>query len=197
VTSFDNSTNEYVPRVDWLAGSMQGVQVRELVKKLGELPGIFRDQRVWEAADPETVVYKVQWWTPVPESTEGGLFWGTTTIEPGLVGDEYFMTRGHFHAIRNRGEYYCTVKSGGVLILMTEDGSTQTEKMSPGSLHYIPGHTAHRVVNTSDSPLTFWASWPSDAGHDYNGAASFGIRVLLRDGVPTFVPEQMPVKDER
>ncbi|HEY4378711.1 MAG TPA: glucose-6-phosphate isomerase family protein [Acidobacteriaceae bacterium] len=189
MTSFDNSTNENVPRVDWLAGSMQGVQIQELVKKLGELPGVFRDQGVWEAADPETVVYKVQWWAPVAESTEGGLLWGTTTIEPGLVGDEYFMTRGHFHAIRDRGEYYCTVRSCGVLVLMTQDGSTRTETMSPGSLHYIPGHTAHRVVNTSDSPLIFWASWPSDAGHDYDGAASFGIRVLLRNGVATFVPE--------
>src|SRR6185437_15999218 len=38
---------------------------------------------------------------------------GTTFIEPGCVGDEYFMTKGHFHAKRNRGEYYVTAAGSG------------------------------------------------------------------------------------
>jgi len=173
---------------------MQGAQIHRSAKALGQLRGIFSDLNAWQAMDPETVVYRVQSWEPIPEGTEGGLFWGATIIEPGRVGDEYFMTQGHFHSIRDRAEYYCTVESHGVLVLVSEDGSGWTEMMSPGSLHYIPDGTAHRVVNISDTPLIFWASWPSDAGHDYDAirAEGFGIRILLRDGIPTLVPDEMP-----
>jgi glucose-6-phosphate isomerase, archaeal len=175
---------------------MQGVQIQRSAKKLGQLRGIFRDQNAWQTMDSETVVYRVQWWEPIPQGTEGGLFWGTTTIEPGRVGDEYFMTRGHFHSVRDRGEYYCTVEGHGVLVLMSDDSSGRTERMSHGSLHYIPGGTAHRAVNTGNTPLIFWASWPSDAGHDYDaiGAEGFGIRVLLRDEIPTLVPDKTPAE---
>jgi glucose-6-phosphate isomerase len=104
------------------------------------------------------------------------------------------MTRGHFHARRDRAEFYTTVQGEGMLILMDEDRSTRVEIMSPGSLHYIPGYTAHRTVNTGDSPLVFWACWPSDAGHDYETIAerSFGARVLRRNGVPEVVYETLP-----
>lgn len=37
--------------------------------------------------------------------TEDGLFWGSTTIQPGKFGDAYSMTREHFHRLHNRGEY--------------------------------------------------------------------------------------------
>jgi glucose-6-phosphate isomerase, archaeal len=180
-----------VPRVDWLAGKLHGTQVHQSVKKLGDLRSLFRDQTALRTMDPETTVYRVQWWEPVRQGTEGGLFGGITTIEPGRVNDEYFMTHGHFHSIRGRGEYYGTVKSQGILVLMGEDRKARIEIMSPGSLHYIPGYTAHRVVNTSDTPLVFWASWPSDAGHDYDAirTAGFSIRILLRDGVPEPVAE--------
>jgi glucose-6-phosphate isomerase len=181
-------------RIDWPAGKMHGSAVQTLVKKAGQLGGIFEDRNSWSTMDPETVVYSVEWQEPVPQQTEGGLFWGSTTIEPGRVGDEYYMTRGHFHARRDRAEFYTTVQGEGMLILMDEDRSTRVEIMSPGSLHYIPGHTAHRSVNTGESPLVFWACWPSDAGHDYETIAerSFGARVLRRNGVPEVVYETLP-----
>jgi len=139
--------------------------------------------------DPAAVVYSVQWTEPVSAGTVGGLFWGATTIEAGCVGDEYYMTRGHFHAVRDRAEYYGTVSGSGMLVLMEEDGATRVEQMSPGSLHYIPGRVAHRTVNTGDVPLVFWACWPSDAGHDYATIAEkgFGARVMRGDGTPRIV----------
>lgn len=61
--------------------------------------------------------------------------------------------------------------------------------MKPGSVHYIPGKVAHRVVNTGDEPLVFLASWPSDAGHDYASirTSGFGKRMVLRKGEPCLV----------
>lgn len=189
-----DSSLQDIPRIDWLAGKMHGGPVQTLVRRVGQLGGIFEDRNSWSAMNPEAVVYSVQWQEPVPQETEGGLFWGSTTIEPGRVGDEYYMTRGHFHARRDRAEFYCAVQGEGMLVLMDEDRSTRVEIMSPGSLHYIPGHTAHRAVNTGESPLVFWACWPSDAGHDYDTIAerSFGARVLRRGGVPEVVYEALP-----
>jgi glucose-6-phosphate isomerase, archaeal len=190
---FGNTLSEGMSRIDWPTGKMHGESVQSYVRKLGQLDGVFRDHNSWRSIDPETVIYSVQWQEPVPQDTEAGLHWGSTTIEPGLVGDEYFMTRGHFHARRNRGEFYCAVQGHGMLILMGEDRSARVESMSPGSLHYIPGHTAHRTVNTGEIPFIFWACWPSDAGHDYATIAeqSFSARVLHRNGAPEVVYESL------
>lgn len=171
--------------IDFPSAIMHGSSTLHSVKRLKDLAGVFQDQAAWQAMDDETLIYSVQWEEPIPHGTEGGLFWGTTTIEPGCVGDEYFMTRGHFHSRRNRGEYYCTVQGVGRLVLMEEDGSTRTENMSPGSLHYIPGYTAHRVANIGDTSLSFWACWPSDAGHDYDAIAAhpFGVRIFRQNSL--------------
>jgi glucose-6-phosphate isomerase len=177
-------------QVDWLSGTMRGSAVQHSAKTLGEMAGMFQDSGALRSMDQNTIIYRVQWTEPVPHGTEGGLFWGSTFIEPGRVGDEYFMTHGHFHLKRDRGEYYGTTGGKGVLVLMDEDRTTRTETMFPGSLHYIAGGVAHRVVNTGEVPLLFWACWPSDAGHDYASIKTqgFGVRVLHRDGGSVVTP---------
>ena len=136
--------------VNWADGALQAPGLKVSEKKLGQLTGIFRDQQAWRQLDPETVVYRVWWWEPVPSGTEGGLFWGITEIQPGRVGNEYFMTRGHWHLIRNRAEFYGTVAGTGKLVLMDRGGRTWFEDMTPGSLHYVAGEVAHRIVNTGE-----------------------------------------------
>jgi glucose-6-phosphate isomerase, archaeal len=176
-------------RIDWLSGELQGPGVEQSTKKLGQLAGLFLDQAAFAAMDPEQEIYAVRFWRPVPDGTTGGLFWGTTTLAPGRVGDEYFMTHGHFHAQADRAEFYATLRGEGRLILMGEDGETTMQTMTPGSVHYIPGCTAHRVANTGSEALVFVASWPSDAGHDYARVRKpgFGKRVRQRDGHPCLV----------
>ena len=175
--------------VDWSSGVIAGEGIQEQVKTIGQLVGLFHDEAIRSRMDPELEVYRVRFWKPVPEGTTGGLFWGSTTIQPGLVGDEYFMTHGHFHSIRDRAEFYATVKGTGAMLFMDEDGNTWSQTMNPGSVHYIPGNVAHRVVNTGSQPLIFLASWPSDAGHDYGSirTAGFGRRMVKRDGKPCLI----------
>jgi glucose-6-phosphate isomerase len=175
--------------VDWKTGDITGNDVEESVTTLAGLPGVFRDEVAWHSMDPETEVYRVRFWRPVPNGTDGGLFWGTTILQPGRVGDEVFMTRGHFHAVRDRAEYYATVRGTGALLLMRENGETWSQEMTPGSVHYIPGYIAHRVVNTGTEPLHFMACWPSDAGYDYARIqiTGFGKRMVERNGAPSLV----------
>ena len=75
---------------------------------------------------------------------------------------------------------------------MDRSGHTRFEDMTPGSLHYIAGEVAHRVVNTGDLPIRFIACWPSDAGHDYEVAEGhgFGARIVEERGAPILVNAQ-------
>jgi glucose-6-phosphate isomerase len=181
-------------RVDWATGVLQGPEVQSSRKTIGDLKNLFFDSASAEKMPPGTLVYTVQWWSPVPDSTEGGLFWGNTTIEPGQVSREYFMTHGHSHAKSDRTEFYSTVYGVGSLILMGDDRQTRIEEMTPGSLHHIPPRTAHRVANTGARPLRFVACWPSDAGYDYESIRTrgFSARLLAVNGAPTLVDEVAP-----
>jgi glucose-6-phosphate isomerase, archaeal len=178
-------------RVDWATGVLQGPEVQSSRKTVGELKNLFQDSAAVENLPQDQLVYTVQWWSPVPEGTHGGLFWGNTTIEPGQVGHEYFMTHGHTHAKADRTEFYSTVDGVGALILMSADRQTRIEEMTPGSLHHIPPQTAHRVANTGEKPLRFVACWPSDAGYDYESIRTqgFSARLLAVNGQPMLVDE--------
>lgn len=84
--------------IDFSTGELAGKNVEEVRRTLGDLGGVFRDGEAWRAMNPAQLVYRIQMFRPVAEGVSGGLFWGSTFMEPGLVGDEYFMTKGHFHA---------------------------------------------------------------------------------------------------
>lgn len=173
--------------VDWTTGALQAPDLHVYERRLADLKAIYRDQGAFRKLDPATVVYRVWSWQPVPEGTEGGLFWGVTEIQPGRVGDEYFMTRGHRHRIRNRAEFYGAIAGNGRLLLRHQERGIWAEEMTPGSLHYIGEDVAHRVVNTGDVPIRFIACWHSDAGHDYEIAEGFGACILHQNGQPRLV----------
>jgi glucose-6-phosphate isomerase, archaeal len=179
-------------RVDWATGALDGPEIGRSQKTLGDIRGLFGDQEAAQRLAPERLIYSVEWWAPVPVNTEGGLFWGTTVIESGQVGNEYFMTHGHFHAKADRTEFYSTIEGRGALILMNEERKTWTEEMTPGTLHHIPPRTAHRVANTGAGPLRFLACWPSDAGYDYAEIrrSGFSARLVSFDGTPVLVEEK-------
>jgi glucose-6-phosphate isomerase, archaeal len=161
-----------------------GKPIVNQTRKIKDLTGIFQDQKAIDKIDPDQDVYSIQAWMPVAEGTTGGLFIGTSTIFPGKVGQEYFMTKGHFHALSDRGEFYWGVQGQGMLILMDRDRKTWAEEVYPGSLHYIPGEVAHRLANIGDSKLVVGACWPSDAGYDYEEITrnGFSARLIEVDG---------------
>lgn len=54
--------------------------------------------------------------------------------------------------------------------------------MRPGIVNYVPGHWAHRSVNTGAEPLVFYAVYIGDAGYDYATIAEHGFPVRVIDG---------------
>jgi len=169
--------------------AMIGEPIINQVRKIKDIPGIFGDEKAYQKMDQEQLAYTVQSWLPVADGTPGGLFFGVSTIYPGKVGNEYFMTKGHFHAKSDRTEFYWGVQGKGMLILMDRERNTWAEEVYPGSLHYIGGEIAHRLANTGSESLVVGACWPSDAGHDYQEIAvkGFSARLIEVDGKPELV----------
>ncbi|MDI3312094.1 MAG: glucose-6-phosphate isomerase family protein, partial [Thermoanaerobacterium sp.] len=100
------------------------------------------------------------------------------------IEDECNMTRGHFHQDKNCAEYYFCVEGEGLLLLMNDNSEMWAEKVYPGSVHYIDGKYAHRLVNIGDTVLKVGACWPTTAGHDYDAIEKneFPYRVYKRNG---------------
>jgi len=167
-------------RLDLSAGTFSD-QAPQSNRALGELGPIFRDQASLAAMDGSTPVYATY---GCPGEVEGParLLYATTVLQPGRVGDEFFMTRGHFHAKPERGEFMVTLRGEGALVLMDRGRETWMESMSPGSVHDIDGAHAHRVANTGDEPLVFLVVWMSDCGHDYESIREQGFGKILVAG---------------
>ena len=78
------------------------------------------------------------------------LGFGTTMIHPGKIGNEYYMTKGHFHQIVDTAEVYYTLKGEGYMMLENLDGDWRVERMEKGKALYVPRGYAHRTINTGD-----------------------------------------------
>lgn len=175
--SIDGTTGEVSPSTD------------RYTKTLGDLRGFFRDTAKLDemvAAQGEVPVYDVIGY----RKEESDLAFGTTIMSPGKVGDEYFMTRGHFHVRRDRGEAYYTQSGEGLLLLESRGGESRTVEMKPGICAFIPPDWAHRSINTGSDKLVFTWFCATDAGHEYGEILERGMRSLVveRDGKPALVP---------
>jgi glucose-6-phosphate isomerase, archaeal len=159
-----------------------------IARRLSDMRGFYADpdaEAALAAEDP--LVYEVFQYD-VPE-TAGELFTCTTVLHPGRVGDEYFMTKGHYHQVRDRAEVYFGLAGRGRLLLQTESGDFESTEMEPGTVAYVPPRWGHRTVNTGDEDFVFLAVYPGDAGHDYGSIeiTGFARRLVDRDGTPTLV----------
>lgn len=178
-------------QLDHATGILSGPGVTETTRRVKDLAGVFRDESSRAALDQEQVVYRVQAWEPQPEGAPGAVCLATTFLEPGKVGDEFFLTRGHFHANEDRPEMEVVISGKGALVLMDRDRNTRIEEMLPGTVHHVPPGTAHRVANTGSEMLVFVSYWASETGHDYQTIRDHGFSARLRevDGRQQLVPE--------
>lgn len=117
------------------------------------------------------------------------LAFGTSICQPGKVGDEYYMTKGHYHEIREAAEIYYCVRGQGMMLTETMDGQWGAQELVPGRMVYVPGGWAHRSVNTGHEPFVTFFVFPSNAGHDYATIEkkSFRKMVIEKDGRPVII----------
>ncbi len=171
---------ETASHLDFVSGVITGGGILLGERRIGQMQGTFADEAARVGMEADTVVYRT-YGISAPENTDA-LLYSTTVIEPGKVGREFFMTRGHFHHKASRGEFCLTLQGEGSLILMDRERNSRTEKMAPGSIHNIDGAWAHRVANTSSMPLVFLVTWLADCGHDYASIEREGFSTRLIEG---------------
>ena len=115
----------------------------------------------------------------------GELIHGISVLHPGKIGNEYHMTKGHFHTVLDPAEIYYCLQGKGVMVMETPEGDWAVEDLAPGKVLYVPPRWAHRSVNVSseEALITFFA-YPGNAGHDYGTIEIQGYRKLIveKDG---------------
>ncbi len=142
--------------------------------------GQFTDQQAYaRLLDEEDVVLYEVYEFKRPQKA-GELLHGISVVHPGKVGDEYYMTKGHFHAVRETAEVYYCLKGQGVMVMETPEGDWAVEELRPGKVLYVPPSWAHRSVNIgSQEDLATFFVYPGHAGHDYGTIEQHGFRKLV------------------
>lgn len=109
----------------------------------------------------------------------GDLAFGTSIVYPGCIGDEYYMTKGHFHTILETAEVYYTLSGEGYMVMENPEGDTVELPLRAGEALYVPRRYAHRSVNTGDQPLVMFFTFGADAGHDYGTIETKGYHKMI------------------
>ncbi len=157
-------------------------------RTLSQLKGCFADEAAYEAAleKEDSLLYRV---TAIEAANDAGdLHYGLGILYQGKIGNEYYLTKGHLHSTREAAEVYIGLSGSGYMLLEDEKtGESRLEPLGEGSVVYVPGHTAHRTMNTGDEPLTYFGVYPANAGHDYGAIAERNfLKVLVEEnGKPT------------
>jgi len=164
-----------------------------IVRRLSSMKGQYADQAAYDAmlVEKDTVLYEVY----VVERPEvpGELVHGLSVVHPGKVGDEYFMTKGHFHTVLDTAEVYYCLRGRGVMVMETLEGEWAIKELRPGRVLYVPPRWAHRSVNTSlEEPLVTFFVYPGNAGHDYGSIERQGFRKLVMHREGNTVYENNP-----
>ena len=151
-----------------------------IVRKLSSMKGQFADQQAYaRLLDQEDAVLYEVYEVKRPEEA-GELLHGISVVHPGKVGDEYYMTKGHFHNVLETAEIYYCLKGEGVMVMETPEGDWAIEELRPGKVLYVPPRWAHRSVNTgSREDLVTFFVYPAYAGHDYGTIEKQGFRKLV------------------
>lgn len=148
---------------DFFDGVIAGEGVQSYKKLYKDIAFAYENKDETLASDTE--MYEVY---SFDEGGENTLLWGLTILHPITVKGECNLTRGHFHCDRTEPEIYFGLGGEGLLLYMDENGECFAEEVFKGSIHYIHGKYAHRLINTGNVDFKIGACWRTAAGHDYD-----------------------------
>jgi glucose-6-phosphate isomerase, archaeal len=193
-----SGVNKNSEKFDWLKGftvdydkitGMSKSDAETSVRMMEQMKGMYADsdaeQALIESENPKVYEFYEM---GAPEH-EGDLAFGTSITYPGKVGNEYFMTKGHFHTILNTAEVYYCLSGHGYMLMENPEGDWSAQEVTAGNMVYVPKRYAHRSINVGSEPFVTFFVFRGDAGHDYGSIETKGYRKLIveQDGKPTIV----------
>ena len=153
-----------------------------LERRLSSMKGQYSDEQAFArlAQNGDPVLYEV--YELARPAVHGELLSGISILHPGKVGNEYYMTKGHFHQLLETAEVYYCLAGRGRMVTETPEGDWAVEELAAGKVLYVPPRWAHRSVNTSENEdLVTLFVYPAEAGHDYKTIETRGFRKLILD----------------
>ncbi len=175
-------------QLDLIEGTMEAPD-RVVVRRASDMRGHYKESDALEQliAGGNPVHYRV-YEKAIPE-VAGQLLFCVSVLEPGTVGEEYFMTKGHYHRVLDTAETYLALRGRGYMLMKTAQRDCAWEFMMRGRIIYVPPRWAHRSINVGREPLVSLCVYPAHAGHNYGDIETEGFpkRVVDREGCPTFV----------
>lgn len=169
--------------IDLIEGTMSNPD-NHLVRRASDMKGYYADEaalkRLIDAGNP--VHYEV-FEKRIPEKY-GQLLFCISKLYPGKIGDEFWMTKGHYHTVAETAEIYLCIRGEGFMAMKTSDGKWDAQPMQRNRMVYVPPYWAHRSINTGHEPLISFCVYPADAGHNYGDIEKEGFpkRIFSRAG---------------
>ncbi|MCF7974240.1 MAG: glucose-6-phosphate isomerase [Phycisphaerae bacterium] len=151
-------------------------------RRLSAMAGMFYNEARYAEmlAEEDSLIY--EFYDMGVPAQAGEIAFGTSITYPGRVGDEYFMTKGHFHTILETGEVYYCLRGQGMMLMENPEGRWEAQSLTAGAAVYVPPRYAHRSINVSPTdPLVTFFAFRGDAGHDYGTIETKGFRKLVVD----------------
>src|SRR3990167_3370893 len=108
--------------IDLADGAMTEPE-RHLVRRASDMHGYYADEAALERLirDQGDPVHYEVFEKKIPE-TPGHLLLCISKLQPGRVGEECFMTKGHYHEVRGTAEVYLCLRGQGFMLMKTADG---------------------------------------------------------------------------
>ncbi|WP_042143602.1 glucose-6-phosphate isomerase [Paucisalibacillus sp. EB02] len=150
-------------------------------RNLSKMKGMYADNEALESILEKEDTLAYEFYELELPNEDNNLLFGTSIVYPGKVGNEFFMTKGHFHNVIDTAEVYYCLSGEGYLLMENPEGDWAAEEFTPGKAVYAPGRYAHRSVNIGDEPLVTFFVFRADAGHDYGTIEEKGFRKLIVD----------------
>ncbi|MGN6144015.1 MAG: glucose-6-phosphate isomerase family protein [Mesorhizobium sp.] len=158
--------------------------------RLSDMAGRYADraaeQELLNQSDP--LIYRAD--EILAPETRGELHTSVTVVFPGKVGDEYFMSKGHYQVDVAAVKVYLAVSGTGYMLMQNAKGDAMEVPMAPGTIVYCAAGWAQRTVNVGNDPFAYFKYWPADGGHDYERVVREGgflKRVVERNGRPQVI----------
>lgn len=108
----------FVLDFDLVSGFCTSGKVKPTQRRVSDMAAQFANEAaaraMVEGGDP--LLYEF-YGLDLPEDDSGVLQFGTTILYPGKVGEEYFMTKGHFHTILDTSEIYYGLSGRGMMLM--------------------------------------------------------------------------------